>query len=356
MRSRYPKYFYIVLVITPIFLVATILAFYCGYVSYQAKNKVDMRIEGDWPIEADEVLGFVAAKNASTLRRQTRHGLVYNLFTDKRGARVNSHDQHTLDQVEILTVGGSFSWGHGMENEKTFTELLGRTFEVPVANFAYGSYGTVQAVQLLERNIDLAPRVIIYGFIEDHRRRNVSPCAPSYAPYCLPVSYVAPDENGSPQMKRPVRQYSSRTGQEFFRYVDRNSFGVDDVKWGAKAIVSRIKRAYAWKPFTDSVFRRKSMSYLMERMTQTASRSNALLIVVHIPRLERESTNAAPSELVDALGQETLFIDLSDKVRQHYANPDNPLLRFERDNHPNEIAHEMIAREISNVLRARGIF
>jgi hypothetical protein len=143
MRRTYPKPFYVLLIAIPVLCVSMILAGYCGYVSHQAKTKIDLRIDGDWPVVADAVLGFSAAKNASTLRRYIRRGLAYNLFTDERGARVNTSGQQTQDRVEILTVGGSFSWGHGVENEKTFTELLGRRLAAPVANFAYGSYGTV---------------------------------------------------------------------------------------------------------------------------------------------------------------------------------------------------------------------
>ena len=62
------------------------------------------------------------------------------------------------------------------------------------------------------------------------------------------------------------------------------------------------------------------------------------------------------SELVEALPADTLFIDLADAVRRHYSDPASALLHFERDSHPNELAHELIADEIIHALDAGDVF
>lgn len=98
------------------------------------------------------------------------------------------------------------------------------------------------------------------------------------------------------------------------------------------------------------------MSMLLRRIEEQADRLNAVLVVVHIPSLGGENIESAPSELTQALGEKTLFVDVSDAVRTHYEDPDNPLLRFEKDGHPNELAHEMIAEEISEVLKAANVY
>ena len=99
-----------------------------------------------------------------------------------------------------------------------------------------------------------------------------------------------------------------------------------------------------------------SMAYLLERMDRAAKQNNSLLVVVYIPRLNRGNTPPPPPELIDSLSQDTVFIDLSGAVIQHYANPDNALLRFEQDGHPNDVAHELIAQKISQALRDKGVF
>ena len=81
-----------------------------------------------------------------------------------------------------------------MENEDTYTARLAERWNVPAANLAFSAYGTVQSLQMLQRSLDLRPRVVVYGFIADHMKRNISPCAPAYGPLCLPFSYVGIDE------------------------------------------------------------------------------------------------------------------------------------------------------------------
>ena len=163
----------------------------------------DLRMEGDWPFQRDDEIGFVAVKNGRTLRRHLTSGLRYHLFTDARGARVNAPGDQTPPRVDLLTIGCSFTWGHGLENEETFTEGLRRRLGVTAANFAMGSYGTVHSLLLLRRHLDLRPRVVVYGFIDDHLRRNLAPCAPSYAPYCLPVAHVGFAGQGTPTIRPP---------------------------------------------------------------------------------------------------------------------------------------------------------
>jgi len=53
---------------------------------------------------------------------------------------------------------------------------LGRTG----ANLALAAYGTTQSLQVLRRNLNLKPKLVIYTLISDHLRRNVSSCAPSF--------------------------------------------------------------------------------------------------------------------------------------------------------------------------------
>src|SRR4030095_8016584 len=82
-------------------------------------------------------------------------------------------------------------------NDDTFRQILGLELRVSVANLAFASWGTVQSLRVLETHADLRPRVVLYAFIHDHLRRNLSPCAPSTAPICLPVPHVTVDTAGA---------------------------------------------------------------------------------------------------------------------------------------------------------------
>jgi hypothetical protein len=326
------------------------------YLALDYKNLIDLRVEGDWLIEHDELIGFTASKNASSFRSHMKTGLNYHLFTDSRGARVNLVGQRTLDKVSIMTIGCSFSWGHGIENEQTFTEILGRKLAVPVVNLALGSYGTVQPLQLLQRNSDLKPDVIIYGFITDHLHRNLSPCAPSYAPFCIPTSYIAFDRQGNPYIHRPPVEYFQEVGKNFYSQVISESFGFDSIIWGARAILSKVNQRFMMRYKDDFSARQKSIKYLIGRMEEEAKLINATLIVVHIPYLQRDGTNGPPLELLDALTDDIVFIDLSPPIERYYSASKPPSLSFAGDGHPNHLAHGLIAHEIHGVLKKEGLF
>ena len=103
-------------------------------------------------------------------------------------------------------------------------------------------------------------------------------------------------------------------------------------------------------------YRKLWIDILMNEMSTIANRIGAILIVVHIPYLIREQTNPAPPELLDSLNKDIIFINLAPIVIQYYDNPGNPLLHFEHDEHPNALAHKLIAHEIKSVLKREKIF
>ena len=48
-------------------------------------------------------------------------------------------------------------------------------------------------------------------------------------------------------------------------------------------------------------------------------------------------------------------MDLAPFVERHYADPSAPLLRFDRDRHPNPAAHALMADAIDGYVRDRGL-
>lgn len=356
MKRFHPKWFYWFMMMFIVFTMTLLSSIgYFTYIILTFKKNIDLKIEGDRTIADDDIIGFTAAKGSSAFRKHIRRGLSYHLFTDERGARVNSSGLSTANKVTLMTIGCSFSWGHGMENEETFTEILGRRLGIPVANFAMGSYGTLQSLQMLERNVDLTPKIIIYGFIEDAIRRSLSPCAPTYAPFCLSVSSVAFDPQGNPYIHAPNMEFSANVAQRFFEEVLWDHSVINDIVWGAKITWFRLTSKSMFTYSNTEESRLKCMNFLMKKMEGIAKSINAVLIVVYIPYLNKGNTNSAPLELLNALSKNTIFVDLSSVVKDYYNNPENPDLRFKLDSHPNQLAHKLIANEIEKVITNNGI-
>jgi hypothetical protein len=337
---------------------AVALGFFYVRARWEPFPRSDLRMEGDWPVQADDEIGFVAVRNGKTLRRHLASGLSYHVFTDARGARVNAPGEQTAREVALITIGCSFSWGHGLENEATFTEGLRRRMGVPVANFAMGSYGTLHSLLLLRRHLDLRPRVIVYGFTDDHLRRNLSPCAPSYAPFCAPVAHVAFGPHGAPTIHPPRQElFSAAANRQFYDEItmtDRFSFR--DVVWRARVDLFRVRESRAIAFPDDPGSRTASLTWLMELLAEAARGAGATLLVAHIPGLERGEAAPPPAALTRAAERRgVILVDLTPAVLRHYADPRHPSLVLANDGHPSAAAHSLIADELERIIRARGL-
>ncbi len=150
-------------------------------------------------------------------------------------------------------------------------------------------------------------------------------------------------------------KFSANQTQNFFEDVLWHHSVLKDIAWGAKITwfqyTSRNMFTYSNTPES----RNNCMKFLMKKMENLAKTINAVLIVVHIPYLERGNTNSAPLELIGSLSKGTIFIDLSPVVKNYYNDPGNPSLRFQLDSHPNQLAHKLIADEIEKVIISNGI-
>src|SRR5688572_25150448 len=156
---------------------------------------LDLRITGDHDIAFDPVAGFVRPPHATTRRVHKR--IDYTIHTDRLGARVDAPGVETPAQVAILTVGCSFSEGHGFANEDTYTSVLGRSLGVPVAYFALGSASDVQPRQRRRQHRGLGARTIAIGLTEGHGRRSLAPGGRSFFPSGLRVPTTPGSTAGS---------------------------------------------------------------------------------------------------------------------------------------------------------------
>jgi hypothetical protein len=350
--------FAIVMGLGTIGLCGTILV---GYFALRARwypfPRSDLRMTGDWPLARDAEIGFVAAPSASTLRRHLASGIRLHLYTDHLGARVNAPGVETPPRVDLMTVGCSFSWGHGIENEETYTEHLRRRLGIRVANFAMGSYGTVHSLLLMRRHLALRPRVIVYGFFADHLWRNVSPCARSYAPFCFPVAHVAFAAGGVPAILPPRWDYATpelnRRFYEEITMTDRPSFR--DVLWRARVDLFPLRESRTIPFAADAPTMHRALRWLVAQMAESAREIGATLLVVRIPRVEPGSTGPAPPEVAEALAAGGgAVIDVTARFLRHRADPGAPSLMIP-DGHPSAAGHALIADEIEQAIRARRL-
>lgn len=330
-----------------------------GYFGYRgaALHREQFRIAGDWLMERDDEMGFRPLHNGVTEITHLDNDQHFHIFTDARGARVNAAGAQTPEQVDVMAVGCSFTWGPGVESEETYAQQLGRLLNVAVANFGMGSFGSVQAFQTLVRNADLRPRVIVYGFIQDHLLRNVSPCAPNYVPYCLPVSYLQRDGDWI-AIHPPHMEYFTPEENRAFNteVVLRDPRGplawLLGAKWAARMAIFRYRHADTIAVDTSAETASAAVTTMIRAMADEAQRIGARLVVVNIPYLPRGRQQPVPPPLAAAVaGRDLTFVDLTPVVVAHYDRDPSDTLTLGADPHPNAVAHRLIAETLAPVVK-----
>jgi hypothetical protein len=341
----------IALLLSVLFCLILLFSFFAYRAYRNPLLKVDEHIEGDLIIESDREIGFVSVKNGASRKSYPKRGVMFHEYTDSVGARVNSSSARTSEKVDILFVGGSYTWGQGVENEQTFAQLIGKMRSYEVANVALPSYGTVQSLLMMKRKGTLRPGYIVYGFMSDHIRRSLSPCAPTHSPYCLPVPYVDFDDAGAPYINPPLDD--AFTLEDYRKYyeavLENDTFDFQDVLWQMRIDMNRFKQVSAIPFANDMNARRKSMNFLIREMQRYADDINAKMIVVYIPNLNAfMKKDPPPQELLGSLNENIIFVDMTPHVIKHYAAGGGYLDLTRKDwsladLHPGEFGHRLIA-------------
>lgn len=334
--------------------IALFVGFFTMRVWLRPFPRAPMRLEGDWMIQRDPEIGYVPAPNASTVWRSLRPPALIHVYTDGRGARVNAPGDATPERVDFLTVGCSFSWGHLIENEQTYTERLARSLDRRGANLAKGGYSGLNSLQMLKRNLDLKPRVVVYGVINAQLIRNLSPCAPSFAPFCIPVSYVELDEQLKPFVRLPEFDYfEPELNRRFFQEVFLREPGItwNDVAWRMRVDLFGYRDRKALARPGGPVAERKAQNLVFRQMIAATDSIGAKLVVVFIPGCSRDAVDGPRRALRESLdGRPFTYVSMEKAFRNHYADPNAPALDFPGDGHPNALAHGLIARELAGVV------
>ncbi len=315
-------------------------------------------LHGPLDIRPDAELGYAAAENVSTEIELTRSGLRFAVHNDAIGARVDEPGQQTAEQVDLVTVGGSFAWGWGVASEETFTQQLGRDLSLGVANLAVRGYSTLQAQLTLARRLSLRPRVVVYLFIPGHAERNLRPCGPSMVPFCKPVPYVAFDGDGALSVHPPRTElFDAARIDAYMREVltgPEDTITPTDLLWRAREKLLRWETrdvVNARQAPPDDAAYAAGVEFALARMADDAARAGAELVVFYVPPLYRPRFLPPPDWLRGAAARENAtFVDFSGVAAAH-AESGGELLSFRRDPHPSPAAHALMAKALRGPVR-----
>jgi hypothetical protein len=280
--------------------------------------------------------------------------VTFSVYTDRLGARVRAPGIETPPRVDLVTLGCSFGWGFGVDASASFTEVLRARLKIETAILAFPGHGTTQAVLALERHRALGPRIIVYAFIDDHLRRNLSPCAPFGVTGCLPTAFVS---DGSDGLKiRPLQgaRHDFERNRDVVEDIVKHRAGA--FPWDALQLAKgRLSSLLGLEPHAvdSNDLRARAFKLLVDRLAQDAAALGATLIVVRIPSLSQRR-RAAPERTVEAaLPPGVVYLDLGQAVYDYNQHPDRPRLYLDRDDeHPSVAGQALIAAELAPVVAA----
>jgi hypothetical protein len=333
--------------------VAALIGLY--FISYFTISPSGVSVEGDSIVAYDQFIGFVPRPASRTKRTDLatldRPAFSYNIFTDERGARITIAGQSSPARIDVMTIGCSFTWGHGFENEQTFAAIVASRLGVSGSNFAMGSYGTVQSLLMLSRNLDLSPKLVVYGFITDHLRRNVVPCAPSYYPFCLDVAHVTWGRDDRPKISPPLTDGVKRIQLQ----MKAEAGMLDPITWvthGLDVAFGRMiwRMGLAGEP--DDTRKKAALEYLLKEMARAVDGIGAKLLIVYIP------TDYTPPPTVLLRLVTTLnvpLVDMTDDFRRNYEAPGTAPVYIPGDGHPSIAGHALIAEKIIRTVQQEGL-
>ncbi|MCH2172637.1 hypothetical protein MK489_17820 [Myxococcota bacterium] len=313
---------------------------------------------GDPLVVPNASRGFARPASARTEISQPAAGLAYTVFTDSRGLRANGPGQVAPSQVDVLVIGGSFSAGHGFANPQTFTEHLGRDLDAEVANAALSSYGTVASLATLRDLSDLRPRIVVYGLIADHLRRNLDPCAPSFQAPCLPVPHVTFSDDQQPQLVKPNEEISRRAFafSESLRQQREDPTLLGTIQLGLEALGHRLtRRLSGGPPAYSEALRERALLFTLRKLARRTERAGAQLVVLNLPHMDAPHAGSRGAWLREALPG-LIVVDFAEYVRTHLDIHSLPSMILSADDrHPNAYAHELIARALSETIEDQGL-
>ena len=160
---------YLSLVFTSLFALEIMLRFY-GYTPFKY---FDYKVNSIH--EYNEVLGWKPKKGNYTFKSKDDPEKFNKVTIMKQGNRFSGNNKESLGGIYLL--GGSFVFGEGVSDNETFAyhlNILNPKYNV--YNFSVPGYGTVQSLLMLKeiKNELKLPEIIIYGFINHHKVRNVA--------------------------------------------------------------------------------------------------------------------------------------------------------------------------------------
>ena len=271
----------------------------------------------------DEELGWVYRPDQTVMQGKIP------VHLDSIGARVGAAGyEHDTERPAVLFVGGSFTFGHGLPYEQSFTGRLAARDDLPfeAVNLGVQAYGTDQALLRLKRHFHrYDTRVVVYTFVAAHILRNSN--------HDRRLLYPQARFIGTKPMFGLRSDSTLRLEHEPVLY--------EDLSYSRLWAYARMVWLRRGPPDTPELTRA-----LIREMKDFTEANGAEFLVVNW--VQDTPMSAAYRDIRPLEGMDLVVIDPSVG-----APPDWNDWKFPRDGHPDARAHQRVAELLAAELRTR---
>jgi len=166
----------IILVLSSIFFTFLVLEVFIRFILKDGpRNALAFDLQGQ-PISSieDTVLGWRMKTGKYTLKPWSKSGKATILTNLEDGGRLTGYNNK---KEKIIFLGGSFTKGWAVDDNKTFSWLLQKKIKnYKIKNYGVSGYGGVQSFLKLQNIFENQNNIklVIYGFIPHHEVRNIA--------------------------------------------------------------------------------------------------------------------------------------------------------------------------------------
>jgi hypothetical protein len=343
-----------------IFIFLILFCFVCFslYIAYKAYH-YPLRSNIHYPslITPDDIRGY---KLKTQLDLNYPFGLDqhYQIFSDLEGNRVSVKNSPIEDKIDILAVGDSQTFGHGVNYEDTFIARVGSKFNLKELNAAVSGYGGLNSILTVEKNISKSPKIIVLGYYHDHAIRSLSKCYPGFSFSCLSVPHIKIVNQNSIFIKSKDNTNQIELLRKYNAYITGNlgnySF-IEDFKWRARRSIADFFQKspiFFGRRIPNLNDEEKANDYLFNKLSTLTKKNNIKVIVVYIPKyfdIPAEPPSGYLKLMANKYNFE--FLDMTKSFIEEIASGGIDSIMIKNDGHLNENGHKLIADNLFSIIK-----
>jgi hypothetical protein len=294
--------------------------------------------------EYQDTLGWFL-KPGTELRHQ---GPEFDVVVRTNSQGIRADKEYSYEKVpgkkRILTIGDSFTFGHGVGNDETYAAFLeGLIPNTEVINLGVSAYGTDQQLLVLEtKGLKYHPDLVILGFYKGDIFRN-----DDLFHNMLPKPMYKLEDDGNlvlthvPVPKEKLNVQNLGLGQKLLR--KSRLYRILSARGGW--LLEHLGYGQAWD-ITEAI---------LKKMDETAHKADAKFLVLIFPNegaiygssLVRSIQSRTIMQMRKLLQRNNIeYIDLTQICLQEVDKRPHERLYYKIDGHPKPIWHELVAQTV----------